>query len=185
MAKSHNKHSQPRTQAMKPEEQTRPKWDIDRLLENLVGQDIRVAARAFLPPRQDHNLAGRFRLVRDLYLPDNTRPAGLPVIFEGRLQQFERRIGVVFVGLESSVASERASEGKAFFRGGIAVVLHGPAIVELEFPFHVERLPTDGDNYWRDLRNRRTQFEFPLPAACGHDDGSAVSQRPQNTGGKS
>jgi len=29
----------------------RPKWDIDRILERLVGQQVRVAARSFYPVR--------------------------------------------------------------------------------------------------------------------------------------
>lgn len=42
------------------------------------------------------------------------------------------------------------------------MIHRSPAVVQLAFPFHVERVPTDAENYWRDLRVRRVQFEFPL-----------------------
>ena len=100
--------------------------------------------------------------MRDLYLPDNSQPAGLPVFFEGRLCEFERRIGVVVVRLDAPAAADAASEGPALFRGKMAVLLRGPALVQLAFPFQVERLPTDAENYWRDVRIPRAQFEFPF-----------------------
>ena len=154
----------------------RPKWEIDSLLESLQGEDIRVSAKAFVPAGWNGQLPTRFRLVRDLYLPDNSQPAGLPVLFEGRLQCFERQIGVVFVGLESPAAPKRTTEGMVYFRGQLAVMLHGPAVVQLAFPFQVEKLPPDDDNYWRDLRYPRTQFELDLPAAGRDGDGHVAGQ---------
>jgi hypothetical protein len=44
------------------------------------------------------------------------------------------------------------------------VSLRGPAVVELAWPFQVERLPADPGSYWRDLRLPRAQFEFPFAA---------------------
>ena len=44
----------------------------------------------------------------------------------------------------------------------MAVLLRGPALVQLAFPFQVERLPADEENYWRDVRIPRAQFEFPF-----------------------
>jgi hypothetical protein len=154
---------------------SRPTWAIDRLLESLLGGEIRVLAKAFAPTPWNGQLPTGFRLVRDLYLPDNSQPGGLPVFFEGRLQRFERQIGVVFVGLESPVAPGSATDGTAYFRGRAAVIVHGPAVVELAFPFQVERLPPDAGNYWRDLRLPRAQFELPFPASS-HGEGH-VSDR--------
>ena len=60
------------------------------LLESLVNEQVRVAARSFFPHRVSLESHARFFAVRDLYLPDNQQPSGMPVFFEGRLRQFER-----------------------------------------------------------------------------------------------
>jgi hypothetical protein len=99
--------------------------------------------------------------VRDLFLPDNSQPGGLPVYFQGRLVSFERRIGVVQARLDSLPGDDHATEGFNLFRGKSAVILHGPALVELAWPFVVERLPLDAENYWRDLRVERAQLVLP------------------------
>lgn len=157
----------------------RSKRDIDRRLERLLGQDVRVAAKSFLPPSRPGSAPLRFIPVRDLYLPDNSQPAGLPVFFEGRLQQFERQIGVVLVCLDAPASLAASSEGAVFFRGKAAVILRGPAVLELAFPFHVEKLPTEPDNYWRDLRAPRAQFEFAFSpdqvAGAEHPDRAVES----------
>ena len=140
----------------------RPSWDVDRMLERLRGEAVRVAAKSFSPPSRIGDASLRFRPVRELFLPDNTQPAGLPVFFEGRLLEFERQIGVVCVRLEAPLLPTRAPDGLAYFRGQAVVILCGPAVVELAFPFHVERLPSDPDNYWRELRWPCAQFEFSL-----------------------
>lgn len=140
----------------------RHQWAIDRTLEGLLGQDVRAAAKSFAPALLNGAKTLRFLPVRDLYLPDNTQPAGLPVFFEGRLLEFERQIGVVFVRLDSP-ALPYTSEGAVLFRGRAVVIVRGPAAVELTSPFQVERLPTDVDNYWRDLRLPCAQFEFGFP----------------------
>ena len=140
----------------------RPLWGIDQILNDLIGQDIRVAAKSFAPVSYDGDAPLRFLPVRDLYLPDNSQPAGRPVFFEGRLLEFERQIGVVFVRLDVPAAVAASPEGAVLFRGKAAVILRGPAVLEMAFPFHIERLPVDPDNYWRDLRMPRAQFEFPF-----------------------
>ena len=140
----------------------RPSWDVDRRLERLRGENVRVAAKCFSPSPCHGHSPLRLLPVRDLYLPDNSQPAGRPVFFEGRLLEFERQIGVVFVRLDAPVSVAASPEGAVLFRGKAAVILRGPAVLELAFPFHVERLPTDPDNYWRDLRVPRAQFEFPF-----------------------
>ena len=152
---------------MSVEPTLRPKWEIDRALEVLLGCDIRVAAQAFCPaggtgPQQ-------FRPVRSLFLPDNSQPDSLPVFFEGRLRQFERSVGVVTVWLDAKNGSVSAGDGRILFRGYLAVLLQGPAVVQLAAPFCVERLPTDADNYWRDLQTPRVQFELPLNGSAGDD----------------
>jgi hypothetical protein len=68
----------------------------------------------------------------------------------------------VVVRIESLHPSDKASEGTVLFRGRTAVILHGPALVELAFPFVVEKLPQHPDNYWHDLRTPRVQFELPF-----------------------
>ena len=140
----------------------RPKWDIERILEKLIGQEIRVAAKAFSPPPGHHEHAPGLIPVRTLILPDNTQPSGVPVYFEGILKGFVRQIGVVFVHLESLVSQDTAADGTVPFRGKIAVIVRGPAVVQLASPFQVERLPADPNNYWRDVSFPQVQFEFPI-----------------------
>ena len=140
----------------------RPKWVIDQTLDRLIGEEVRVAAKSFSPPSRNGHPPLRFLPVRDLYLPDNSQPAGRPVFFEGRLLEFERQIGVVFVRLDAPAAVAASPEGAVLFRGKAAVILRGPAVLELDFPFHVERLPNDPGHYWLDLRMPRAQFEFPF-----------------------
>jgi len=150
----------------------RQKWAIDRVLTDLINADIRVAARAFSTLSWMGQSPPRLMPVRDLILPDNSKPAGLPVFFEGRLQRFERHIGVVLAWLDFPTTPDGTAEGVVCFRGQIVVILRGPALVELAFPLRVERLPPDAENYWRDLRVLRAQFEFSF--ATGQDAPQAL-----------
>lgn len=147
---------------MNAENLPRPEWFIDRLLAGLIGDDIRVAAESFSPAHWNGELPNRFVSPRELILPDNSDAGGLPLYFEGRLQRFVRQIGVVYVGLDSPTRGGTTSEGTVSFRGGIAVILRGPAVVRLSHPFRVERLPAQVDNYWADMRMPRAQFQLPL-----------------------
>ena len=140
----------------------KPQWEIDGLLEGLINHDVRVAAESFAPANWNGKTPTYFIPTRDLVLPDNSRASGLPVYFEGRLKQFTRKIGVVYVHLESPTPLQNAIEGIVRFRGKLAVILRGPATVQLSFPFRVEPLPLDADNYWRDLQMPRIQFNLPL-----------------------
>jgi hypothetical protein len=140
----------------------RPQWEIDYRLTRLLGEGVRVAAKSFSPVQQFGGRPLRFIPVKDLYLPDNSQTAGAVVFFEGRLQRHERQIGVVRVWLDAFAYPETACEGSIYFRGRTAVILFGPAVVELAFPFHVERLPGDAFNYWTDLREPCAQFCFPF-----------------------
>ena len=150
---------------MNTQQNHRPPWEVDRHLERLRGENVRVAAKSFSPAPGHGHAPLRLLPVRDLYLPDNSQPAGRPVFFEGRLLEFERQIGVVFVRLEAPTACAASAQGAVLFRGQAAVILRGPAVLELAFPFHIERMPSDPDNYWRDLRLPRAQFEFPFSPA--------------------
>ena len=156
----------------------RPQWDVDRILAQLLGDYVRVAAKSF-SLRSLHDAAPlRFIPVRDLYLPDNSQPVGLLVFFEGKLLEFERQIGVVFVRLDAPALVTDSPDGTVFFRGKAAVILRGPAVLELAFPFHVEKLPDDPDNYWRDLRMPCAQFEFPIsPDKMADERPSAVASK--------
>ena len=112
------------------------------------------------PRRRNGDTARLFIPVGKLFLPDNSLAGGLPVFIEGRLVRFERKIGVV-VDPDAPSLADVSGEGTALFRGKWAVVLHGPAVVELAFPFRVERLPADPDNYWRDLRRHGHSLNSP------------------------
>jgi hypothetical protein len=140
---------------------TRPRWAIEDRLERLVGGNVRVAAEAFAPVRWNGEPAPGFIPVRSLILPDNSQPAGTPVFFEGRLMRFERRVGAVFVTLAAPALPDPAAEGAQAFRGGSAVPLHGPATVQLAFPFRVEPLLAAPVNYWADRRVPGAQFRLP------------------------
>ena len=103
------------------------------------------------------------------------KSAGLPVFFEGRLQRFERSIGVVLAWLDALTTHDGTAEGAVCFRGHIIVIVRGPALVELACPFQVERLPADPENYWHDLCVPRAQFELPFPVRT--DDTNAGPDR--------
>ena len=137
-------------------------WDIDRRLEPMVGRDVRVAVHAFSPVPWNGEAVPVLSPVRDLILPDNTRAGVLSVFFEGRLCRFERRIGVVFVALDAPTSAEASTEGIVSLRGRPVVIVRGPATVSLAFPFRVEAVPVDPENYWEDLRVPTAQFRLRL-----------------------
>jgi len=147
---------------MSPETSQRPQWEIDRILEGLTGRNIRALARAFSPLVPSSGSTLKLVDTRSLFLPDNSQPESLPVFFEGKLLGFERRIGVVRLELGPPELVESASDGMVPFRGSAAVIVRGPALVELAYPFQVEPLPETPDNYWRDLRVPLAQLELPL-----------------------
>jgi len=75
---------------------------------------------------------------------------------DGRL--INHQIGIVHVRLDALPSSLVTASGLVRFRGQTAIVLAGPAIVQLPHPFHVERLPTDEGNYCIDRHMPATQF---------------------------
>ena len=147
---------------MNPQTLQRPPWPIDRLLDALVGHNVRVAAESFSPVRWNGELPHHLVSTHELVLPDNSHAQGLPLYFEGRLRRYVRQISTVYVELAPLASLEDAAEGKVFFRGAIATILQGPAVVKLAFPFRVEQLPPNPDNYLEDLRVPRVQFNLPL-----------------------
>ena len=139
----------------------KPTWEIDRVLQNLVGAQIRVGAETFAPFAQGRSVQERLTPASQLILPNNTPVDGQPVFFEGRLDQFSRQIGLVRVQL--GPAEGFGAQGMILFRGRGAVILPGPVVVQLSVPFHVERLPLGEGNYWRDLRLPCAQLLFNFP----------------------
>ena len=89
----------------------------------------------------------------------------------------------MFVELESPTTPKLAPEATVDFSSSTAVILHGPAVVELTFPFLVEKVPPDSDNYWRDLRFPGTQFELPFSTRAGKGDMHTAGQPPSRSDG--
>ncbi|MCP5528027.1 MAG: hypothetical protein H7A47_14640 [Verrucomicrobiales bacterium] len=143
-------------------ETQRPAWPIDHLLAGLQGRAVRVAAEAFVP-RGDHvpALPALIPTAR-LILPDGSTPDGRVVYFEGLLEGHVRRIGIVDVVLAAPPSPVDCADGITAFRGSTVVILPGPAIVRLAYPFVIEAIPDDSINYWRDFSRRGVQFELPL-----------------------
>ena len=109
---------------MSTELNQRQKWEIDGTLDVFIGENVRVTAKSFSPARcRGGEALPRLTPVRDLFLADNSQPDGLPVFFEGRLQHFERQIGVVFVWLDAPTSPETATDGPVYFRDRTAVIL--------------------------------------------------------------
>jgi len=140
----------------------RPRWEIDVRLSALVGSSVRVGARAFAPPGWTQTGSRELISAGALVLSDGST-AVLPLFFEGRLLDFTRRIGVVHVSLGGLDSAEYGGEGVVRFRGGIATILRGPALVELAFPFHVEAIPPDASNYFADRQSAGYQLLLSLP----------------------
>lgn len=135
--------------------------DIERKLKTLVGFNVRLKVRRISPDGR------RFTFANELVFPDGFRADGLPVFYEGEVKAVERRIGVILVALGTPTFSNHVGDGLIQMRGKLCAIASGPAIVELEFPFSVEKLPTDETNYWGDLRLPTFQFELPFEAYGG------------------
>jgi hypothetical protein len=130
--------------------------EIESKLVSLIGAQVRIQARRFSPD-------GRiFTFSKDLVFPNGLRADNVPVFFEGELTSFERRIGVFIAVLGTQSLSSSAGDGLLTLRGKLSAIIAGPAIVELEYPFHVERIPSNAVNYWGDIRLPAFQFELCL-----------------------
>ena len=139
-----------------------PVWAIDHLLTRLQGRSVRVAAQSFVPRRADGTAFPRLIPVAQLILPDGSTPGACPVFFEGLLEGHVRRIGVVDVILAELNATGDSADGISSFRGTTAVILSGPAIVRLAYPFAIEPIYADPVNYWLDFKGPHAQFELAL-----------------------
>jgi hypothetical protein len=100
-----------------------------------------MASAAFSPGRWAEENPCRFISPRELILPNNALATGLPLYFEGRLQDLVREIGFVHVHLELLASAERLAEGVVCFQAAQDGILRGPATVKLAYSFHVEKLP--------------------------------------------
>lgn len=147
---------------MKEQRNQRPKWEIDKQLERLIGADIRAGATAFCPLKHDGESHPRWIAVDELILPDETGARGIPLFIEGQLRVFTRSIAVVEAVLDAPQRLRATAEGGVFFRGGTAVLLRGPTMVQLRFPYFIERLPARSADYWHDLQWPNAQFRLPL-----------------------
>lgn len=155
----------PQREGSRGDEQIRARWPIDDLLKSFTGQVVRVQAEAFAPIATNiERPIGCARLTKtcDLVLPDNSSANGLPVFFEGYLVEFSRQIAIVQVRLDAPPSSRVSAGGLVRFRGQTAIVLAGPAIVQLLYPFRIERIPADEGNYWLDLHLPAAQFILNL-----------------------
>lgn len=138
----------------------RPEWDIDRRLRSLLGEQVRVFADAF--SLESRHSGTPLRDTRSLVLPDGSRAEGDKVFFEGKLEDFWRMAGVVFVQLGNREIDDPAPESRVNFRARVALIVAGPAVMRLGYPFQIERLPHSSQNYWADLRVPNVQFCFPF-----------------------
>lgn len=140
----------------------RPRWEIDHLLSGLIGRRVRLQARAFAPSSWDRNGHRELIPAGQLILPDGASTAGLPLLFEGRLLDYVRRIGVVHVRLDGLDSEDYGKEGVVNFRGAVATLLRGPALVELAYPFYAEAIPANASNYFADRKSGGCQLLLPL-----------------------
>jgi hypothetical protein len=140
----------------------RQEWEIDRRLKALLGENVRVRVSSFLPGKATVNGSPPVD-VKTLRLPDNST-VDEPLFLEGKLEDFQRRIGVVYVTLGlSTLPAGEAANGRVSFRGASAVVLQGPARVQLHPTLFVERIPSDPNVYWNHLTAPEAQLDLPMP----------------------
>jgi hypothetical protein len=144
---------------MTPEFQ-RPKWEIDKRLESLIGENIRVRASAFCPPRWNGE-AGVWIEAENFILPDNSSVDGETFYLEGKLLSFERQVSIVSVCLDRP-DSEDTARGRMVYRGQSSVILPGPALVKLRQDHFVERIATDPRSYWNQLKDSGPQLTLPF-----------------------
>jgi len=134
-------------------------WAIDQRLADWVGFAVRVRADVFTPRRwngESHSID-----LRKFTLPDGTQVDRDPVYVEGMLKEFTRRIAVVWVEL-GPLPVVGTAEGRVLFRGRPAVVLRGPATVQLHSSHFIEKLPTELNHYWNHLSAPDPQMELPF-----------------------
>jgi hypothetical protein len=147
---------------MSPELARRTKWEIDTRLEALLGENVRVRAKAFAPIPGGSGPPPPLIEASSLILPDGTR-LNRPLYIEGKLQNFDRRVSVVFVILESIDAFGDRANGPILFRGHQAEIFQAPAAVKLSIPHFVERIPQHPITYWHHIQLSDLQLPLPFP----------------------
>lgn len=136
-------------------------WEIERILDRLVGQEILVEAAAFCPA----GWTGQFPLgwipVRDLVLADEFPAAGMPVYFEGKLEEYKREIGFVYVRLAAPPGFEdEPIRALVTMNDRLVGFMGGPATVRLTFPFYVVRPSPDSASDWNELDGPPSRFRY-------------------------
>lgn len=139
----------------------RPQWEIDKRLESLLDKNIRVRAHAFCPPHWNGEMSQVIE-ASALLLPDNTTVGDGELYLEGRLLAFRREVAIVFVFLGRPDAAGDTANGRMVYRGKAAIILPGPATVQLHQDQFIEMIPTDGRLYWSHLGATGPQFNLPL-----------------------
>lgn len=139
----------------------RPEWEIDKRLKALIGENVRVRAAAFCPPKWNGELMHVIPAA-DFVLPDNSTVHRDELYFEGKLLAYQRNVAVVFAMLDRLTLEGETANGRVLYRGRQAVILQAPATIQLHSEHFVERLPTDFSFYWNHLTAAGPQFEFPL-----------------------
>ena len=137
----------------------RPEWQIDKRLNLLIGENIRVRVSAFCPPKWNGEPANVIQAA-NLMLPDNSMVHRDELYFEGKLLSYRRDVAFVFLALDQSAFAGEGANGRVLYRGRQAVILHGPATVQLHPDHFIEKLPSDSSFYWDHLRIVGPQFEF-------------------------
>ena len=139
----------------------RPRWEIDKRVHALIGENVRVKANAFSPPHLSGGPASRIE-ASSLVLPDNSTVDNDDLFFEGKLLAFRREVAVVIVLLGRPVISGDSANGRVLYRGKTAVILPGPATVELHRDHFIDKIPSESRLYWAHLRTSGPQFNLPF-----------------------
>ena len=99
--------------------------------------------------------------IGNLVLPDGSLVEREPVFVEGTLREFTRQVGMILVNL-GPLSFDGSAEGRLLFRGRPAVILRGPATVQLHSSQFLEKVPTDNEVYWSHLTSGDGQMNLPL-----------------------
>jgi hypothetical protein len=149
------------TECMSLEIGNRPEWEIDKRLKRLLGENVRVRAQAFCPPKWNGE-PEKVIQASSLVLPDNTAVQKDELYFEGNLLAYRREVALVFVELGRLTLQGETANGRVLYRGRPAVILQAPAAVQLHADHFVEKIPKDFQFYWNHLILSGRQFELPL-----------------------
>jgi hypothetical protein len=142
-----------------PQTAERRTWQIDGRLQALLGCPVRVAAESLFPSALRGEVFKHLITPKNFILPDGTTAEPGYIYVEGVLRDFRRHVALVFVELDA-LPFEGSAEGRVIFRGTPAVILRGPATVQLDESAFVERVPADANAYWAHLLSTHPQMDF-------------------------